>query len=325
MSTYGSVTRRAWLCGALATAALPRAAFAQPAYPSRAVRVVVPFPAGSSPDVVARQWGARFARLAVQPVVVENKPGASTIIAAQAVAAAPPDGHTLLWTVNNTFSINPFVFRKLPYRVEDFVPVTQVLAVPYVLLVAADAPWRTLAELLREAGSRPDALTYASAGIGTGLHVVMARLLNAAGVTMTHVPYKDAFVPDVIARRIDAAFDASPTAIGQVKSGRLRALAVSSTNRLEMMPDVPTIGEAFAGFAGDSWQGIFVPRGTPAAVVRTLAALSSRIVEEADFRALLREYGLPPMGSSPDAFRQFLIEDTRGWAGVVRANRITVD
>jgi tripartite-type tricarboxylate transporter receptor subunit TctC len=197
MSTSCSVTRRAWVCGALATAALARAAFAQTAYPSKAVRIVVPFPAGSSPDVVARQWGARFARLAVRPVVVENKPGASSIIAAQTVAAAPPDGHTLLWTVNNTFSINPFVFRKLPYRVEDFMPVTQVLAVPYVLLVAADAPWRTLAELLREAASRPDALTYASAGIGTGLHVVMARLLNAAGVTMTHVPYKDAFFHDL--------------------------------------------------------------------------------------------------------------------------------
>ena len=301
------------------------AALAQTAYPSKPIRVIVPFPAGVSPDVVARLWAERLARLTGQPVIVENRPGASSIIATQAAAAAPADGYTLLWTVNNTFSINPYVFRKLPYKADDFAPVTQVLAVPYVLLMGADAPWRTLDELLRDAKARPGALTYASGGIGTGLHVVMARLLNTAGASMLHVPYKDAFMPDVIGRRIDVGVDASTTAIGQIKGGRVRALAVTSAQRLDMLPAVPTVGETFSGFAGDSWQGIFVPRDTPEAAVQALAALSNRIVESADFRAVLRDYGLPPVGSTPSAFKTFLADDARGWAKVVKDNQIVVD
>jgi tripartite-type tricarboxylate transporter receptor subunit TctC len=328
MSKRLDAGRRAWIAGAAALAAAaawPRVTKAQAAFPSKPVRLIVPFPAGTSPDVVARQWGERFAKLAGQPVVVENKPGASSIIATQAAAAAAPDGHTLLWTVNNTFSINPFVFRKLPYRADDFVPVTQVLAVPYVLLTAPDAPWRTLDELLRDARARPAALTYASGGIGTGLHVVMARLLNTAGVTMNHVPYKDSFITDLIGRRVDVAFDASTNAIAQAKGGRVRVLAVSSAKRLEMLPDVPAIAESFAGFSGDSWQGLFAPRGTPAPTVQALAALSNRIVESADFRALLRDYGLPPVGSTPAAFKAFLADDARGWAAVVKASQIAIE
>ncbi|MBX3643107.1 MAG: tripartite tricarboxylate transporter substrate binding protein [Rubrivivax sp.] len=325
MTHSNPAARRRLLLGAAAALLAPGAARAQPAFPSKPVRVIVPFPAGVSPDVVARQWAERFARLSGQPVVVENKPGASSIIATQAAAAAPADGSTLLWTVNNTFSINPYVFRKLPYKAEDFTPVTQVLAVPYVLLVGADAPWRTLDDLLRDAKAKPGALTYASGGIGTGLHVVMARLLNTAGAHMTHIPYKDAFMPDVIGRRVDVGVDASTTAIGQIKGGRVRALAVTSAKRLEMLPEVPTVGESFPGFSGDSWQGIFVPRETPEATVQALAALSNRIVESADFRALLRDYGLPPVGSTPAAFKAFLAEDARGWAKVVKDNQITVD
>jgi tripartite-type tricarboxylate transporter receptor subunit TctC len=298
---------------------------AQPAYPSKPVRVIVPFPAGVSPDVVARQWAERLAKMTGQTVLVENRPGASSIIATQAAAAAPADGHTLLWTVNNTFSINPYVFRKLPYKAEDFAPVTQVLSVPYVLLVGADAPWRTLDELLRDAKARPGALTYASGGIGTGLHVVMARLLNTAGASMLHVPYKDAFMADVMGRRIDVGVDASTTAIGQIKGGRVRALAVTSAQRLEMLPAVPTVGETYAGFVADSWQGVFVPRDTPESVVQALAALSNRIVEAADFRAVLRDYGLPPVGSTAAAFKAFLADDARVWAKVVKDNQIVVD
>lgn len=318
--------RRALVTALLVAPLAP--AFAQGAaagWPAKPITIVTPFPPGSGPDVVARANADRLARNIGQRVVVENKPGASSIIATQAAAAAPADGSTLLWTVNNTFSINPYVFRKLPYKAEDFTPVTQVLAVPYVLLVGADAPWRTLDDLLRDAKAKPGALTYASGGIGTGLHVVMARLLNTAGAHMTHIPYKDAFMPDVIGRRVDVGVDASTTAIGQIKGGRVRALAVTSAKRLEMLPEVPTVGESFPGFSGDSWQGIFVPRETPEATVQALAALSNRIVESADFRALLRDYGLPPVGSTPAAFKAFLAEDARGWAKVVKDNQITVD
>jgi tripartite-type tricarboxylate transporter receptor subunit TctC len=298
---------------------------AQPAYPSRPVRMVVPFPAGTSPDVIARLWGDRFAKATGQPVIVENRAGAGTIIAAQAVASANPDGYALLWTVNNTFSINPFVYPKLPYKADDFVPVTRILSVPYVLLVSAESKMRTLDDLVREAKSRPGQMSYASAGVGTGLHVALARLLNTAGVSMTHVPYKEYFLPDLIAQRVDVAFDASTGAIPQIKGGKVRALGVSSPMRIEALPDVPAIAEVFPGFVGDSWHGIFAPRGTPQAVLAALVTQSQRIVESPDFRSSLRDYALTPVGGSPDAFRQFLSEDARSWAKVVKDNAIQVE
>ena len=296
-----------------------------PAYPSRPVRLIVPTPAGTSPDVIARLWGERFAKATGQAVVVENRLGASTVIAAQAVATAPADGYTLLYTVNNTFSINPWVFKKLPYKAEDFVPVTRILSVPYVLVTSAESKLRTLADLVREAKARPGTMSYASGGIAGGLHVVMARLLNEAGVSMTHVPYKDYFMPDVIAQRVDVAFDASTGAIAQIKGGKVRALAVASARRIEALPDVPTIAETYPGFSGDSWHGIFAPRGTPGDVIATLVAQSQRIIDAVDFRAALRDFGLTPAGGTSEQFREFLNADSRAWAEVVKDNNITVD
>lgn len=310
---------------ALLTAGLPDAALAQPTYPTKAVKLVVPFPPGVSPDVIARLWGEGFTRLTGQPVVVENRPGASTIIGAQAVANAPADGYTLLWTVNNTFSINPYVYKKLPYKAEDFVPVTRILSVPYVLVTSVDSKYRTLQDLVREAKARPDALSYASAGIGQGTHVALARWLNQAGVKMTHVPYKDQFVPDVIAGRIDVALDASTGAIPQVRAGKVRALGVTSAQRIPALPDVPAIAERYPGFVGDSWHGIFAPSGTPEAVQAALLATSQKIMADPGFRAKLLDYGLTPVGEGPEAFRSFLGEDARAWAKVVKDNYITAD
>ena len=306
-------------------AAATGAVRAQAPYPARPVKLIVPFPAGTSPDVIARLWGDEFTRATGQPVVVENRSGASTIIAAQAAANAPADGYTLLWTVNNTFSINPYVYKKLPYKAEDFVPVTRILSVPYVLVISNESKLRSLQDLVREAKARPDAMTYASAGIGQGTHVAMARWLNQAGIAMTHVPYKDYFLPDVIAQRVDVAFDASTGAIPQVKAGKVRALGVTSPQRIEALPDVPAIAELFPGFVGDSWHGIFAPRGTPPQVLANLLAQSQRIVSGAEFRAKLQGYGLTPVGEPPEAFQRFLDEDARAWAKVVKDNRIAAE
>jgi len=306
-------------------AAATGAVRAQAPYPARPVKLIVPFPAGTSPDVIARLWGDEFTRATGQPVVVENRSGASTIIAAQAAANAPADGYTLLWTVNNTFSINPYVYKKLPYKAEDFVPVTRILSVPYVLVISNESKLRSLQDLVREAKARPDAMTYASAGIGQGTHVAMARWLNQAGLSMTHVPYKDYFLPDVIAQRVDVALDASTGAIPQVKAGKVRALGVTSPQRIEALPDVPAIAELFPGFVGDSWHGIFAPRGTPPQVLANLLAQSQRIVSGAEFRAKLQGYGLTPVGEPPEAFQRFLDEDARAWAKVVKDNRIAAE
>ena len=326
-SSTAAVSRRAIVAAGCAFAAstLASAAWGQARYPSRPVRLVVPFPAGTSPDVIARLWGERFAKSTGQAVVVENRPGAGTIIAAQAVAAAPADGYTLFWTVNNTFSINPYIYRSLPYRVEDFVPVTRILSVPFVLVVSAESPIRSLDDLVRAGKARPGAMNYASPGIGTSPHVVMARLLNAAGVTMTHVPYKESYIPDVIAQRIDVAFDASTTTIGNLKGGRVRALGVSSASRVDALKDVPPIAETYPGFVGESWHGVFTPKGTPDEVVAAVVEHSQRIVEAQDFRATLTGYGLVPIGGTSAAFRQFLAEDARAWAQVVKTNNITVE
>lgn len=317
--------RAAVMGGAVAVCALARNSLAQTRYPSRPVRLVVPFAAGTSPDVVARLWGERFAKSIGQAIVVENRPGAATIIAAQAVAGAPADGYTLFWTVNNTFSINPFVYRKLPYSIEDFVPITRILSVPFVLLVSAASHLRTLEDLVRAAKTSPTGLTYASPGIGTSPHVVMARLLNVASVTMTHVPYKEHFIPDVIAQRIDAAFDATTTAIGYIQGGKVRPLAISSANRVDALKDIPVIGDTYPGFVGESWHGVFAPKGTPADIVNTIAKHSQGVVDAPDFRNTLASRGLVPVGSSPASFREFLLDDAKAWGQVIRANQITVE
>lgn len=298
---------------------------AQVRYPTRPVRLVVPFPAGTSPDVIARLWAERFSKSTGQAVVVDNRPGAGTIIAAQAVAGAPADGYTLFWTVNNTFSINPFVYRSLPYKLDDFVPITRILSVPFVLIVSAESKIRNLADLMRESKARPGAMTYASPGVGTSPHVIMARMLNAAGLTMTHVPYKDSYIPDLMAQRIDVAFDASTTAVANLKGGKVRALGISSAARVEALKDLVPLGETFPGFVGESWHGVFAPRNTPDDIVATVGEHSQRIVDSPDFRTTLTDYGLVPVGGNSAAFRQFLTEDARAWGQVIRSNNITLE
>ena len=301
------------------------ATVAQTPYPSKPVRLVVPYPAGTSPDIVARLWGEKFTKATGQAVVVENKAGASTIIGTQAVMSAPADGYTLLWTVNNTFSINPYVFKKLPYSIDDFVPVSQILSVPFVLFVSSDSSIRSLADLIREAKAKPGKLAYASGGVGTGLHAAMARMLNMAGADMLHVPYKESFVTDVIAQRIDVAFDASTGAIPNLKGGKIRALAVTSSKRISQLPDVPSISEAYPGYTGDSWHGVFAPKGTPTEVIDLLAKQTQQIVASPDFQAALQSYALTPVGSSREAFKKFIADDSQAWAKVIRDNRIAVD
>lgn len=318
--------RRGLLAAAIASTLMtPAIGQAQAGYPNKLIKVVVPFPAGSSPDVIARLWGEKITGATGQTVVIENRPGASTIIGAQAVATSPADGYTLLYTVNNTTSINPYIYKSLPYKADDFVPVIRLLSVPYVLIVPASAPHKTLADFVGAAMSRPGTLNYASYGIGQGTHVAMAWFANAVGIQMNHVPYRDGGVTDIIAGRIDASFEPTTTAIPQIKAGKLRALAVTGTRRVDALADVPTVAETVPGFVGDSWQGVLAPRGTPAGVVARLSALSREILASEEFGRKLHELGLVRAGGSPDEFARFLAADAQAWGKVVKDNNIKVD
>lgn len=305
---------------------LMSASWAQTAsYPSKPVRVVVPFPAGTSPDVMARFWGEKLSKTTGQPFVIDNKPGASSIIGAQAVATAPADGYTLLYTVGNTTSLNPFIYKSLPYKTTDFVAVNHTLNVPYVLVTSAKSPIKTTADLIAAAKEKPGQLNYASYGQGTTMHVLMVRVLEAAGVSMTHVPYKDGGMIDLINGSVAASLEPSTTAIPQIKAGKLRALAVSSPERMNMLPDVPTIGETLPGLNGDSWHGLLAPRNTPPEVVTKLSSLMSAVIESKEFREKAQDYGLTPVGGSAADFQKFIVEDANLWGGVVRKNNIKLD
>lgn len=321
----GSAILRRSALAVLAGLAFLSPVAAQGTFPEKLIRVVVPFGPGTSPDVIARVWGERLSSMTGQPVVIENKPGAASIIGTQSALGAPADGHTLLYTVANTFSINPHIYKSLPYKAEDLQPVSHILSVPLVMVVAENSPFKTVQDLVNAAKARPDKFTYATYGSGTSMHVAMARFLTAAGVTMVHVPYKDGALNDVISGTVDVLFEPITTALPQLKGGRIRSLGVTSSKPIPALPGVPTIAESYRGFAGDSWHGIFVRDGTPPGTVNRLNALSQQIIENADFRKRLTDLGLLPAGGSVAAFKEFLKEDSAAWARVVKDYSIKVD
>lgn len=325
MSRPAFIRARRSILGVLAASALLPCALAQGSFPEKLIRVVVPFGAGSSPDVIARLWGERLSKAAGQPVIIENRPGAASIIGTQAVLGAPADGHTLLYTVANTVSINPYIYRSLPYKSEDLQPVSHILSVPLVMVVPASSPFKTLQELVGAAKSKGK-LTYASYGVGTSTHVAMARFLTAAGITMNHVPYKDQTgLNDLLAGTVDVLLEPSTTAMGYLKAGKLRALGVSSLKPVAALPGVAPIAETYPGFVGDSWHGIFVRAGTSTAAVSKLNALSQEILNSEEFRRRLADLGLVPAGGSVAAFKSFLAEDGRAWSKVVKDYDIKAD
>lgn len=309
---------------ALALAAMPL--FAQGKWPEKPIKLIVPFAAGVSPDVVSRIIAEPLGRALGQPVVIDNRAGASGIIGAEAAAKSPGDGYTLFMAVNSIVGINPNVYTKLPYDTfRDFAPVTQVAQVPYVLITGPNQPDKSLKDLLARAKLKAGSVEYGSLGVGSGPHVVMEMMNNMASIQMVHVPYKGSPISDVMAGQVPLAFEPATTAIPLVKSGKLRALAVTSKKRSPSLPDVPAVAELLPGYDGDGWQGFYMPAATPKDIVARLNTEIVKILGQQDVKNKLAELGLQPVGNSVEEFTKVTRADFEKWGKIAKANNIRID
>lgn len=318
--------RRAFALAALATITAVAALSATPAraqgYPNKPIRVVVGFPAGGAPDILARLFSEKISPSWGQTVVVDNKPGAGGNIGAEAVAHAPADGYTLALGTVGTHSINGALYTKMPYdMVKDFVPVILLASTPNVLVVHPSVPAKNVQELIALAKSKPGQLTFGTPGVGTSLHVSGELFNTMAGTKITHVPYKGRAmaIPDLLGGHITMMFDNLPSALPVVKEGKLRALGVTSAKRSASAPDIPTIAEqGLPGYEAESWFAVFAPANTPKDVVEKLNVELNRIFELPDVRQKLATLGLDPVLGSPEKLAAYQKSEIAKWAKVVK-------
>ena len=289
-------------------------------YPQRPIRLIVPFAPGGGLEITARSIGQKLTEKRGQAIVIDNRPGAATIVGSEITSKASPDGYTLLM-ITTTFAINPSLYGKLPYDPNrDFAPVTQITSVPNILVVNPSIAAHTVRELIALAKAKPGQLNYASAGSGTSPHLAAELFKTMAGIEMTHIPYKGIppAVTDVIAGRVTMLMTTTISAAPHVKSGRLRALAITSPKRLAAMPDVPAIGETVSGYEADAFQGMVAPAGVPKEIVRQLADDIAAIVKSPEIRERITADGAEPVGSTPEAFGAFLKKEMLKWGKVVK-------
>jgi tripartite-type tricarboxylate transporter receptor subunit TctC len=317
------------LLGATLALAWQASAHAQARYPDKPIRLVVPFPPGSGTDIVGRLLAQEMSIAWSQPVIADNRPGASTIVGTEIVAKSPPDGYTMVMASNN-HAMNPSLFpTALPFDpLKDFTAVAEVATLPFILVVNPQLPVKTLDELLALARRKPHEIAYASTGNGTPPHVAGEMLKRAANVDLIHVPYKGsaAAVADVVSGQVSMMFINVPSAISLVRAGKLRALAVGTSKRLDSMPDIPTVSElGFPGFDVSLWMGLLVPARTPADIIDKLAQETSRILNDPKMRAKLEEQGAEPAYRSPAAFSAFIADETKRFSQIVHDIKLSVD
>ena len=302
---------------------------AQPAYPLKTIRYVVPFPAGGPLDIVARSIGQELTKSWNQPVIVDNRPGAGGNIGADLVAKAPPDGYTILMGAVSTHAINVTLYSKLPYDpIKDFAPVTLITSVPNVLVVHPSLPVKTVADLIALAKARPGQLNYASGSTGSAGHLAGELFDSMAGVKMTHIPYKGAApaVIDLIAGHVSLMFDNLSSALPNIKAQRVRAIAVTTLKRSPLVPELPTISESgLRGFDVSTWFGIFAPAGTPPDIVGRLNGEIVRILHTNEMRERLALLGAEPIGNKPDEFAAFIKAEIPKYAKVIKASGAKAD
>lgn len=297
-------------------------------WPSKPIRIVAPFPPGGTVDITARILQPKLSEALGQPVLVENRGGAGGAVGTEAVARSAPDGYTFLLTLSS-HTINPILY-KLGYDVErDFAPVTMVASVPQLIAAHPSAPAKTLRELVAAAKARPGALAYASPGNGTPGHIAAELLKLKAGIDLVHVPYKGGgpALADTVAGQVPFLFLTAPAGIPSVRSGKLRALAVTTPRRTSAAPEIPTVAEELAlpDYAVDSWLGLFAPAGTPNAIVARVQKDVARVLKQPETRQRLVEQGAEPVGGTPEELAQVVRTELRTWAEVIRQAGIKAD
>ena len=320
-----NLSRRHCLAGTAAWLAWPLAHAQMPS----TMRIVVPFTPGGSTDILARAMAPKFAAALGINVVVDNKPGAGGSIGAAEAAKAAPDGGTLLMGHIGTLGVNPSIYPNLAYDpVRSFTPIGWVARVPNVLVVNSASPVKTLKDLVELARRKPGQLTYSSGGNGSAAHITFESLKLATRTFMLHIPYRGSVpsITDLLAGTVDATFTGAPTLIPHIRSGRLRALAVSSPTRLPLLPDVPTVAESgYAGFEADQWYGLVAPARTPPEVVARLNAELNRILTLPDVVQQLAGEGAVPMPNTPAAFGTHIAREIPRWQEVVKAGNVKAD
>jgi len=313
---------------ALALVALATAAPAQD-YPAKPIRLIVPFPPGGGTDIAARTVANKLSETVKWTFVVENKPGAGGNLGVEQAVKSPADGYTLVIGQTSNLAINPTLYAKLPYDpLKDLSPVALIVSAPVVFVVATNSPYKSLGDLVAAAKRDPGAVSFASPGNGTVSHLAGEFLQRSAGVKFTHVPYKGAAqaMTDLLGGQVQSFMSSVPSALAQIRGGRLRAIAVTSAKRAAQMPDVPTIAESgYPGFEAITWYGLLAPAGTPVVIIARLNAELNRVLETPDVRERLATEGGEVLGGSPERFASLLKADQAKWGRVVKESGAKVD
>ena len=290
-------------------------------YPSKPVRLIVPFAPGGFTDVVARILGQRLSVSMGQQFIIENKAGAGSTIGTDFVAKAAPDGYTLVM-ISTTHVISPWIYKSMPYDpIKGFVPVTKLVDSPYVLLVNPKVPARNVQEFIALAKASPDTLRYASSGNGSSQHLMGGLFASLTGTKLQHVPYRGSSgaATDLVAGVVESSFAGVPNALAQVPAGRLRALAVTTAKRIPQLPDVPTLQEAgVPGYEASVWLALLAPAGTPRDIVNRLNAEVAKLMESGETRKALYEAGVEVSLSTPDALGEYMVKEMERWGKVVK-------
>ena len=319
---------RVWTAICLFTITATTSVVQAQSYPTRPVRIVVPFAPGGATDIVTRIVAQRLTEAWGQTAVVDNRAGAGGNIGGDIVAKAAPDGYTLLMTSGSIVTANPHMYRKMPFNPErDLLAVTNVASGPQIVAVNPSFTGKTLKDLIAAARAKPRSINFGSAGVGTQTHLAAENLVTAAGIDVTHVPYKGEgpALTDLVAGQIQFVTPNLSAAIGFVQQGKLRALAVTSKERVKQLPNVPAVAETLPGFENLGWFGFMLPAGTPTNVVNKIYQDTVKVLQSGDVRARFEQLGMDPVGNSPGEFARAIKEESAIWARVIRERKLYVD